>query len=147
MIISSGLVRLFAISGPPFPKHRHGPVKIGRLIEASLSAETITATALREEGICRDAVNLMMGILGAVMGDHVLTMGCWRGAVITGGIIPYLQPLIFSSPLERRFRSVGEMSHILGNVPVFLSTDPYAGLKGAKAAFVNPHLAHRMITT
>ena len=116
-------------------------------IEASLSAETITATALREEGICRDAVNLMMGILGAVMGDHVLTMGCWRGAVITGGIIPYLQPLIFSSPLERRFRSVGEMSHILGNVPVFLSTDPYSGLKGAKAAFVNPHLAHRMITT
>lgn len=113
---------------------------------SSLSAETITATALCEEGICRDAVNLMMGILGAVMGDHVLTMGCWRGAVITGGIMPYLQPLIASSPLERRFRSVGEMSYILGDVPVFLSTDPYAGLKGAKAAFANPYLAHRMVT-
>ena len=31
MIISSGLARLFAISGPPFPKHKHGPVKMGRL--------------------------------------------------------------------------------------------------------------------
>ena len=31
MIISSGLTRLFAIGGPPFPKHKHGPVKMGRL--------------------------------------------------------------------------------------------------------------------
>ena len=43
--------------------------------EPSLSTEIIATTALREEGICRDAVNLMIGILGAVMGDHVLTMG------------------------------------------------------------------------
>ena len=114
--------------------------------ESPLSAEIIATTALREEGICRDAVNLMIGILGAVMGDHVLTMGCWRGAVITGGIMPRLQPLIVSSPLERRFRSVGEMSHILGNIPVWLSTDPHAGLKGAQAAFGNPYLAHRMVT-
>ena len=114
--------------------------------EPSLSTEIIATTALREEGICRDAVNLMIGILGAVMGDHVLTMGCWRGVVITGGIMPRLQPLIVSSPLERRFRSVGEMSHILGKVPVWLSTDPHAGLKGARAAFGNPYLAHRMVT-
>ena len=114
--------------------------------EPSLSAEMIATSALHEEGICRDAVNLMTGILGAVMRDHVLTMGCWRGAVITGGIMPRLHSLIVSSPLERRFRSAGEMSHILGNVPVWLSTDPHAGLKGAKAAFDNPYLAHRMVT-
>ena len=88
----------------------------------------------------------MIGILGAVMRDHVLTMGCWRGAVITGGIMPRLQSLINSSPLKQRFQSAGEMSHILGNVPVWLSTDPLAGLKGAQAAFGNPYLAHRMVT-
>jgi glucokinase len=114
--------------------------------ESSLSAERIATSALREEGICRDAVNMMIGILGAAMGDHVLTMGCWRGAVIAGGIMPHLQPLIVSSPFERRFRSAGEMSHILGNVPVWLSTDPHAGLKGAQAAFGNPHLSHRIVT-
>jgi glucokinase len=114
--------------------------------ELSLSAEIIVTNALREEGICRDAANLMIGILGAAMGDHVLTMGCWRGVVITGGIMPRLQPLIVSSPLEQRFRSVGEMSHILGNVPVWLSTDPHAGLKGAQAAFGNPFLVHRLVT-
>ena len=113
--------------------------------EPSLSAEMIATSALHDEGICRDAVNLMTGILGAVIRDHVLTMGCWRGAVITGGIMPRLQSLIVSSPLERRFRSGGEMSHILRNVPVWLSTDPHAGLKGAQAAFGNPYLVHRMV--
>ena len=73
-------------------------------------------------------------------------MGCWRGAVITSGIMPRLHSLIVSSPLEQRFRSAGEMSHILANVPVLLSTDPYADLKEAKAAFGNPYLAHRMVT-
>ncbi|MCG7495203.1 hypothetical protein, partial [Thalassobius sp. Cn5-15] len=29
--ISSGFGRLFAILGPPFPKHRGGPVQLGRL--------------------------------------------------------------------------------------------------------------------
>ena len=33
--------------------------------EPSLSAEMIATSALHEEGICRDAVNLMIGILGA----------------------------------------------------------------------------------
>ena len=133
------------VSGPGLENiHRFLTDRAGTV--SSLSAEIITTTALREEGICRNAVNLMMGILGAVMADHVLTMGCWRGAVITGGIMPILRPLIVSSPLERRFRSVGEMSHILGNVPVLLSIDPHAGLKGAKAAFSNPYLAHRMVT-
>ena len=133
------------VSGPGLENiHRFQANSAG--IEPSLSAEMIATSALHEEGICRDAVNLMIGILGAVMRDHVLTMGCWRGAVITGGIMPRLQSLINSSPLKQRFRSAGEMSHILGDVPVWLSTDPHAGLKGAQAAFGNPYLAHRMVT-
>ena len=133
------------VSGPGLENiHRFLAHSAG--MELSLSAAMIASSAEREEGICRDAVNLMIGILGAVMRDHVLTMGCWRGAVITGGIMPRLQSLINSSPLKQRFQSAGEMSHILGNVPVWLSTDPHAGLKGAMAAFGNPYLAHRMVT-
>ena len=133
------------VSGPGL-ETIHGFLAHASGTGSSLSAEMIATSALREEGICRDAVNMMIGILGAAMADHVLTMGCWRGAVIAGGIMPRLQPLIVSSPFERRFRSAGQMSHILGNVPVWLSTDPHAGLKGAWAAFGNPYLAHRMVT-
>jgi len=113
--------------------------------EPGLSAESIGTAALQDEGICREAVHLMSGILGSVMADHVLTMGCWGGAVIAGGVMPRLAPLIADSPFERRFRSAGEMTSLLANVPVWLSTDPDAGLKGALAALGNPHLAHRML--
>lgn len=111
-----------------------------------LTAERIGAAALDDEGVCRQAVHLMLGILGGVMADHVLTMGCWGGAVIAGGITPKLAPLIASSPFEQCFRAAGKMSHLLANVPVWLSMDPEAGLKGARAAFGNPYLAHRIIT-
>lgn len=113
--------------------------------EQQLSAERIGVAALAEDGMCRQSVNLMFGILGTVMADHVLTMGCWRGVVIAGGVTPRLAPLIASSPLRERFRAAGPMSHLLAKVPVWLSTDPDAGLKGARAALGNPHLSHRMV--
>ena len=133
------------VSGPGL-ENIHSFLAEASGIKLSLSAEMITNLALREEGICRDAVSMMIGILGATMADHLLTMGCWRGAVIAGGIMPRLKPLIASSPFEHRFRSAGQMSYILANVPVWLSTDPHAGLKGAKAAFENCYLGHRMFT-
>jgi glucokinase len=88
---------------------------------------------------------MMIGILGAVMADHVLTMGCWGGAVIAGGIMPRLAPLIADSSFEQRFRSAGEMTSVLARIPVWMATDPDAGLKGARAALANPHLAHRRL--
>jgi len=113
---------------------------------ARLTAERIGMAALNGEGLCRQAVHLMLGSLGGAMADHVLTMGCWAGAVIAGGIMPKLAPLIPSSPFEQRFRDAGAMSPLLATVPVWLSQDPDAGLKGARAAFANPYLAHRMVT-
>ncbi|MEX0503177.1 glucokinase [Alphaproteobacteria bacterium LSUCC0719] len=114
---------------------------------ARLTAERIGKAALDGEGLCRQAVHLMLGVLGGVMADHVLTMGCWGGAVIAGGITPKLAPLIPSSPFEKRFRDAGAMSPLLAKVPVWLSQDPDAGLRGARAAFGNPYLAHRMVTS
>ena len=114
-------------------------------IEPVLPAERIGAAALQDKGVCRDAVHMMIGILGAVMADHVLTMGCWGGAVIAGGIMPRLAPLIADSSFEQRFRSAGEMTSVLARIPVWMATDPDAGLKGARAALANPHLAHRRL--
>jgi glucokinase len=38
------------------------------------------------------------------------------------------------------------MSHLLADVPVWLSTDADAGLNGARAALDNPYLRHRLLT-
>ena len=131
------------VSGPGL-EAIYGFMSGKKITELNLSAEKIGETALKEHGLCRDAVNTMFGILGSVMADHVLTIGCWRGAVIAGGIIPRLAPLIMSSSFPERFRSAGQMRHLLENVPIWLSKDPNAGLKGARAALDNPHLAHRI---
>lgn len=66
---------------------------------AGMTAPEIGERAIAEDGLCRDAAMLLLGILGTVITDNVLTLGCWRGVVISGGIVPKLAPLIAHSPL------------------------------------------------
>ncbi|MEM9239420.1 MAG: hypothetical protein AAF922_16720, partial [Pseudomonadota bacterium] len=43
--ISSGFGRLFAILGPPFPKHNVGPVQLGRLnLQHDMAKEQLSHT-------------------------------------------------------------------------------------------------------
>jgi glucokinase len=110
-----------------------------------LSAPDIGKAAVADAGPERDAANMMLGLLGSVVADAVLTMGCWRGVVIAGGIVAHIQPLVAGSPFAARFRHNGTMSPLLQAVPVWLSVDPHAGLRGAAAGFSNSHMAARMI--
>ena len=50
------------------------------------------------------------------------------------------------SPFAERFRHGGTMGRLLEDVPVWLSVDPHAGLRGAAAAIANPSLQARVIT-
>ena len=88
----------------------------------------------------------MLGILGTVIADATLTMGCWRGVVIAGGIVAQLQELLAASPFADRFRHGGTMGRLLGDVPVWLSVDPHAGLRGAATAMETPALRHMVIS-
>ena len=112
---------------------------------AVMSAPDIGAAAIARPGAERDAANMMLGLLGSAVADAVLTMGCWRGVVIAGGIVAQLQPLLADSPFQARFRHKGLMAPLLNKVPVWLSFDPHAGLRGAAAGFTNPHMASRII--
>ena len=111
-----------------------------------LSAPEIGAAAMAGEGPAREAATTMLGLLGTVIADAVLTMGCWRGVVIAGGIVAQLQPLLPDSPFTERFRHGGTMGRLLADVPVWLSVDPHAGLRGAAVAMATPSLQARVIT-
>ena len=111
-----------------------------------MSAPEIGAAAMAGEGPAREAATTMLGLLGTVIADAVLTMGCWRGVVIAGGIVAQLQPLLADSPFTERFRHSGTMRRLLADVPVWLSVDPHAGLRGAAAAIATPSLQARVIT-
>ena len=110
-----------------------------------LDAPEIGKAAMEGGGPAREAVMVMLGILGTVIADAVLTMGCWRGVVIAGGIVAQLQPLLAESPFAERFRHDGTMGRLLADVPVWLSVDPHAGLRGAAVAMATPSLQARVI--
>ena len=112
----------------------------------TLNAPEIGALAVSEDGIARAAAMMLLGILGTVIANNILTFGCWRGAVIAGGIVPKLAPLIEASPLAHRIRNIGSYTELMADIPVWLAPDPYAGLRGAQAGLVNAHLAPRSLT-
>ena len=112
---------------------------------ASLTAPEIGERAIAEDGLCRDSALMLLGILGTVITNNVLTLGCWRGVVISGGIVPKLAPLIAYSPFADRLRKTGLTGHLTEMIPVWMSVDPYAGLRGAEVALGNAHLAPRVI--
>lgn len=108
-------------------------------------AAHIGSAALREKGLERQAALMLIDALATVMVNNVLTMGCWRGAVIAGGVVPRLARLIPESRFKERFREVGVMSDALEDVPVWLATDTLVGLDGARKALANPNLASSII--
>ncbi len=110
-----------------------------------MTAPEIGKRALAEDGLCREAVLMLLGSLGTVIADNVLTLGCWRGVVIGGGIVPRLAPLIAKSPFTDRVRKTGLTGHLMAKIPIWLSVDPYAGLRGAAVALGNAHLAPRCV--
>ena len=57
-------------------------------------APEIGAAALSGAEPARRAAMTMLGILGTVIADATLTMGCWRGVVIAGGIVAQLHQLV-----------------------------------------------------
>ena len=105
--------------------------------EPEMSAPKIGAAAVAEAGPCRDAAVMMLNILGTVIANNVLTIGAWGGVVLAGGIVSQLAPLIDKSQLAARIQKIGKESHLTTSLPVWLSVDPNAGLRGAQAGLSN----------
>jgi len=108
-----------------------------------MNAPKIGAAAVIEPGPCRDAVVMMLNILGTVIANNVLTIGAWGGVVVAGGIVSQLVSIIDQSQLVNRIQKIGKESHLTTSLPVWLSVDPQAGLRGAQAGLSCEFLAGR----
>ncbi len=113
--------------------------------ENPMTAPEIGAAAVAADGLCREAAHIMLGCLGTVIANAVLTLGARRGVVIAGGIVPQLQSLLPGSPFAQRMAHKGRMAAYLAEAPIWLSVDPLAGLKGVRNAVTNPHIARQII--
>ena len=106
-----------------------------------LKAKDIGSLALNGDPLTIKAVNVMMGALGTAVANGVLTTGSFQGVIICGGIIPNLLDLFYKSPFFDRFTyNKPKYTTLLENVPIYISKDPYAGLKGCQQALHNKFL-------
>jgi glucokinase len=129
------------VSGPGLEEiYRFLTGQTGRL------APDIGAAALVSTGPDRDAVHFMMTAFATVLANAALSFGAGAGIVIAGGIIPKLAALLPTSGFFERLTDHGRRRPFLTDVPVYLSTDPLAGLRGAHNAAITQSLAHRWQT-
>lgn len=91
------------------------------------------------------AVDQFFAFLGQHVGDAALSLGCWQGVVLTGGIIPQLEKRLLNSPFLERLNNRGRYSELMRSIPVWVSSDADAGLRGAAMALDNSYLQHRVI--
>jgi glucokinase len=85
----------------------------------------------------------MLQSLGTVAANAALSLGARAGVVIAGGIASKLAALLGDSGLIDRFDDHGRRRPYLHALPIYLSIDPLAGLRGAAAAIDNRYLARR----
>jgi glucokinase len=107
------------------------------------SAPDIGALALAGDVAALSAVRLMLQSLGTVAANAALSLGARAGVVIAGGIAGKLAALLGDSGLIDRFDDHGRRRPYLHALPIYLSIDPLAGLRGAAAAIDNRYLARR----
>ena len=110
------------------------------------SAAEIGDATLKSDGRERQAVFIMMESLATVMVNTIITLGCWQGAVIAGGVAPRFAAIIEESRFLDRFQDAGVLTPTFQDLPIWLATDPYLGLEGARDALTNPYLSARVIT-
>jgi glucokinase len=81
-----------------------------------------------------DALDLLVGCLGAVAGDLALAHGS-MSVVITGGLANRMPDRLASPVFHERFLTKGRYRPRMERIPIFLATEPEPGLLGAAIAY------------
>jgi glucokinase len=117
---------------------RPDPEALSRRLAESTDPTRVIVDAALDGGegsaTCREAVDLMVGILGAKAGDLALTVNATGGMYLGGGMPSRILPVLRSGRFLERFGSKGRDSAFLGDIPVRVITNTFAGLIGAAAS-------------
>ncbi|HLT13176.1 MAG TPA: glucokinase [Marinobacter sp.] len=103
--------------------------------------EDISAAALAgTDSVAVESLQRFCSILGRVAGNGVLTLGAYGGVYLCGGMIPSMLPFFLESRFRVEFENKGRMTSLLAATPVWVVTDPCAGLYGAALALTHPEV-------
>lgn len=107
--------------------------------------EEITAHAISGDcDACREALILMLGILGRVAGNLALTNMTTGGVYLAGGILPRIGlPYLQASRLRGEFIAKGRQTALVDEIPLFMADDPFLALKGLRRFAVDDVASRR----
>lgn len=109
-------------------------LSIENLPKNDLSAEQISTKAIDGSCvICEKSLHQFCNTLGSFAGNLALTLGCFGGVYIAGGIIPRFIDFIKLSDFRQRFEAKGRLSSFINNIPTYVITEAQPGLIGASA--------------
>ena len=98
----------------------------------SLDPAEISKKALKGDSLCREAVQMMFGLLGTLAGNLALTVGALGGVYIAGGIIPRegLLDMFKESSFRVRFEAKGRFTSYLSRIPTYVVISEYPAFLG-----------------
>jgi len=131
LLSGAGLVRLHA-----FARARTGTAAHDDLPQGAAS---VTERAQGDDPAARRAVALFCTILGAVAGDHALTLMTRGGVFVAGGIAPRIAAALADGRFLAAFRTKGVHAALMETIPVDLVRDDRLGLTGAAALAAAQH--------
>ena len=119
--------------------HSSPPPWLEQAIEEK-DASPISSLALsNKDPLCCRAMTLFTALYGSEAGNLALQYLATGGVYLGGGIGAKIQPLLCSEVFRNGFTEKGRMRELLREIPVYLITDPGAGLLGA-AHYAAGHL-------
>jgi len=102
-----------------------------------LGADKISEMDIKGEcELCKEALDMMMGFLGVVAGDHALIIGARGGVYIGGGIINKLGSYFKTSPFLEGFYSKGRFESYLKDIPVFVIKHEFPAFPGLRSSLL-----------
>lgn len=98
----------------------------------SLPPEEISKRALNGDVLCKEAIQIMFGLLGTLAGNLALTVGALGGVYIAGGIIPRdgLLDMFKESSFRVRFEAKGRFKDYLSKIPTYVMIADYPAFLG-----------------
>ncbi len=120
-------------------------VETYQAIAAYKTAAEIGDAALFGNKLATQAVSQFFDSLGSYIADGILATGSRHAVYLSGGIVPKLSSLLPKSQFLKRAGTRGIYSDYVGKVPIYLVTDPYAGLVGAGYCALSGELSHRKL--
>ena len=127
------------LSGPGLINLYDALCVIDGSVPEQLTPPEITRRAA--DGTCRhctETVSMFCGLLGAMAGNLVLTLGAFGGVYIGGGIVPSLGKSFASSPFRDRFEDKGRYTDYLAAVPTHVIHSQLPAFTGLAHAFEVP---------